>query len=242
MLLKVILLALVLVVSVMCFLYGRSLWYPVTVKFGGSRTVDEVVAIYGRDARARLRPYFSAAGVNYPPESITLLAIKDTASLELWANDSGNTRFIRRYSVKAASGTTGPKLREGDHQVPEGIYHIDGFNPNSSFHLSMKLNYPNAFDKKHAQREGRHSPGSNIFIHGKASSVGCLAMGDTAIEELFILVAEVGRQKVSVLIAPADPRLTSLVPLPSLPWTRELYQQITSGFQHYQPVPDNSEG
>ena len=56
----------------------------------------------------------------------------------------------------------------------------------------MKLDYPNAFDRLHANAEGRTQPGSNIFIHGKAASIGCLAMGDAAIEELFLLVSDIG--------------------------------------------------
>ncbi|NJN46820.1 MAG: L,D-transpeptidase family protein [Candidatus Competibacteraceae bacterium] len=92
---------------------------------------------------------------------------------------------IKHYPVLAASGTLGPKLCEGDRQVPEGIYRIKSLNPNSAYHLSLELDYPNAFDLRQAERDGRNNPGSAICIHGKAVSVGCLAMGDTAIEELY---------------------------------------------------------
>ena len=80
------------------------------------------------------------------------------------------------------------KLREGDRQVPEGLYRLIGRNPNSNYHLSMKLDYPNSYDPRHAKREGRSNPGSNIFIHGKSLSVGCLAMSGEAIEAFFVLV------------------------------------------------------
>lgn len=153
--------------------------------------------------------------------------------LELWAHDSLLPSYIRTYAIKAQSGNAGPKLSEGDRQVPEGRYRIAGLNPNSSFHLSMKLNYPNAFDLIHADAEGRDNPGSNIFIHGKASSVGCLAMGDPAIEELFVLVNEVGSECVSVVIAPTDPRLGALHRVEHLPWTDELYAEIEHEFSRY---------
>jgi len=168
--------------------YGRGVWVPVMIKISGRQSVADVVASVGSQARARLAIVFDEASVIYPPSSIYLLAIKDQASLELWAGDKNNPQYISTYPVKAASGSAGPKLREGDKQVPEGLYRVAGLNPNSSFHLSMKLNYPNAFDLKHARAEGRDSPGSDIFIHGKSVSVGCLAMGDEAIEELFVLV------------------------------------------------------
>ena len=99
----------------------------------------------------------------------------------------------------------------------------------------MKLNYPNAFDLRHAKREGRSNPGSDIFIHGKRLSVGCLAMGDEAIEELFVLVAAVGKNNARVVIAPHDPRNTTLPSsLPNAPpWLPELYGLIETEFKAF---------
>ena len=74
--------------------------------------------------------------------------------------------------------------------MPEGVYRIVALNPNSSYHLSMKLDYPTEFDLSKARAEGRTRPGSDIFIHGKAVSIGCVAVGDDAIEEIFVLVRE----------------------------------------------------
>lgn len=203
------------------------------MKAVGKRTVAEVVSKYGDESRARMESYFINANISYPPESLTFLAIKDAGLLEVWANSESTPKLIHTYPVKAQSGVSGPKLREGDHQVPEGVYRIDGLNPNSSYHLSMKLNYPNAFDLKHAKNEGRDYPGSNIFIHGKAVSVGCLAMGDRAIEELFVLVADVGRENTSVVIAPSDPRERQLDRLTTIPWSDELYAAIEQEFGKY---------
>jgi hypothetical protein len=71
---------------------------------------------------------------------------------------------------------------------------------------------------------GRTNLGSDIFVHGKAISVGCLAMGDEAIEELFVLTSDVGRENVRVVIAPSDPR-THELSVPSSPvWVADLYQ------------------
>ena len=104
------------------------------------------------------------------------------------------------------SGVSGPKLREGDRQIPEGFYSVIGLNPNSRFHLSMKIDYPNPFDLKMAKKEGRENPGTNIFIHGKAASIGCVAIGDKNIEELFVLTALTGKDSVKVKIYPNDIR------------------------------------
>ena len=75
------------------------------------------------------------------------------------------------YPILAASGVLGPKLREGDKQVPEGIYGAEALNPNSKFHLSIRLNYPNTFDRRMAQSDGRTQLGGDIMIHeiGRAS-------------------------------------------------------------------------
>lgn len=193
----------ILILAIVAFYrFGRSFWHPVYNKIQGSKTVSEVIAQVQQPAKQRFLPYFQKAGVSYPPEQMAFLANKSDRQLSLWAFDGSDWKFIHTYPVKAASGILGPKLREGDRQVPEGIYKIIGLNPNSSYHLSMKLNYPNSFDLHHAKREGRDQPGSNIFIHGKAASIGCLAMGDSAIEELFVMTYKVGKGKVKVIISP----------------------------------------
>jgi hypothetical protein len=194
-----------------------------------ARSIDDALYSYGPSAVDALKPYFRKAGVTYPPHEIVLIAIKDERKMELWARDNGKFKLIRPYTIKAASGMRGPKLRQGDRQVPEGIYHISRLNPNSNYHLSMKVDYPNEFDLAQADYDGRGNLGGDIFIHGKNVSAGCLAMGDAAIEELFVLAAHVGTDNIKVVIAPSDPRQRPLdASLPHLPvWTSGLYQQIS---------------
>lgn len=112
----------------------------------------------------------------------------------------------RRYEMTGFSGKLGPKRQEGDGQIPEGVYGIAYLNPNSLFHLSLKVSYPNEFDKSRAAEEGRGDLGGDIMIHGGCATVGCIPIGDDAIEELFFLVASVGRENVEVVIAPYDMR------------------------------------
>ena len=118
--------------------------------------------------------------------------------------------------------------------MPEGIYQLAYLNPNSSYHLSLKVNYPNAFDQKYAAIEGRDTPGTNIFIHGKAVSIGCLAIGDSAIEELFVLAAKTGISNVAVAIAPTDPRIANLENTTEKAWVDVLYNDLTHFFKSYQ--------
>jgi len=212
----------------------------IPLNFSGSRSVSDVLRIYGPESVERLVPYFKRAGVDYPPRELTLLALKAERRMEIWAPDRrGTNKLIRSYDIQAASGSRGPKLREGDRQVPEGVYKLVLLNPNSNYHLSMKLDYPNGFDLYQAQMEGRSRLGGEIFIHGKAVSAGCLAMGDMTIEELFVLVAHVGKENVKVVIAPHDPRQRALMPASAeMPeWVPELYQTIAYEVGQLQPPP-----
>jgi murein L,D-transpeptidase YafK len=156
-------------------------------------------------ARARvektLRNLFAAAGLQYPPERLFLRAFKNEREMELWgAPEIGAFRLIATYEVAGYSGGPGPKRKEGDGQTPEGFYQIDRFNPKSNFHLSLGLNYPNASDLVLSDSV---KPGHDIFIHGRASSIGCLAMGDDRIEEIFTAAADTIHRPIQVHIFPA---------------------------------------
>lgn len=117
---------------------------------------------------------------------VYLRAFKEEEELELWVQQSGTWHLHRTYPILGQSGDLGPKTAEGDEQVPEGFYAVTprGMNPCSSYHLSFNIGYPNAYDTT----QGR--TGSLIMIHGNNCSIGCLAMGDPAIEEIYTLVAE----------------------------------------------------
>lgn len=224
------------------YTYVRPLWVPAYRQVQGQRSVQDVIDRYGPAAEARLKPFFVEAKAPYPPRHITLLAIKDEKKLELWTEENNETFFIRAYPIKAASGSGGPKLREGDRQVPEGIYKLEYLNPNSLYHLSMKINYPNNFDRAVAAQEQRTHLGGDIFIHGNAVSIGCLAMGDPAIEELFTLVVKSGTRNVNVIIAPSDPRKSNISALAQgqPKWVFGLYADITAAFSTYTLSPAHS--
>src|SRR5436190_17143820 len=115
-----------------------------SVMAAASKTIEDRVQQFGPVARKRLKPFFEQAG--YPPEQLVFVGLKAERVLQVYAKNGINGyRFLRSYPILAASGGPGPKLREGDLQVPEGIYPVESLNPNSRFHLSLRIGYPNAF-------------------------------------------------------------------------------------------------
>jgi murein L,D-transpeptidase YafK len=143
-----------------------------------------------RAAAARVRPTLEhdlqAAGLRFG-DPVFLRIFKREKILEAWLREPGRDRFrhFRSWPVAKMSGTLGPKLAEGDLQAPEGFYHASArdFNPNSQFHLSFNLGYPNAYDRAHGRS------GSLLMVHGSRVSVGCFAMTDPGIEQIYTLCA-----------------------------------------------------
>ncbi len=128
--------------------------------------------------------------------------IKEERILELYVQEEPRQwRLLKTYPIAAMSGTIGPKTREGDRQAPEGFYRVypAAMNPRSRFHLAFNIGYPNSYDKTLGRT------GSFIMVHGGTSSVGCFAMTDGLIEELYTLVQEAflaGAEFVPVQIYP----------------------------------------
>lgn len=137
-----------------------------------------------------VREIVLGAGLESPVRRLYLRAFKREKRLEVWGGDGGAMKMIRDFPVAGLSGTLGPKRREGDLQVPEGLYVVDRFNPRSRFLLSLGLDYPNASDRV---RSDRQRPGSDIFVHGGTASIGCLAMTDPGIQQIYLLALEAER-------------------------------------------------
>jgi murein L,D-transpeptidase YafK len=215
--------------------FGRTLWEPYFLKATGKNTIAEIIEKYEPIKTPKLKLKFKEAGVVYPPKSLWFIVLKQEKVLEVWSKQSEKFSLIMTYPVLAAgvNNQTGPKLRRGDGKVPEGFYKLLNLNPNSHFHLSMKVNYPNLFDLKQAKADNRSDLGGDIFIHGRSISVGCIAVGDEAIEELFVLVNKVGLENTELIIVPYDFRLKP--PLQNLKpdWLSQLYSELNSTLKKF---------
>ena len=184
---------------------------------------DRVTAILA--AKPALRSVAKSAGGR-----LRILVFKDERMVEV---EAPGWKAPRKYPMTGFSGELGPKLREGDCQIPEGIYRIEYLNPNSLFHLSLRVSYPNDADKARAKAESRTNLGGDIMIHGGSATVGCIPVGDDAIEEIFYLASAVGLKNISVVIAPYDMRKGRKPELERSPlaWYPALCRQIESALR-----------
>lgn len=134
-------------------------------------------------------------------DPIYIRIFKSDAILEVWVLVGDRFVHLKDYPICAYSGHLGPKLKEGDKQAPEGFYRVypKQLNPHSRFHLAFNLGYPNAYDRAHGRT------GSYLMVHGNCVSIGCYAMTDQKIEEIYALVEsalKAGQKYVPVHIFP----------------------------------------
>ena len=115
---------------------------------------------------------------------IYIRIFKEESELELWVQGDDRFERFRTYPICTWSGELGPKLAEGDNQAPEGFYYVNSrrLNPMSTFHLSFNLGFPNQYDRV------RGRTGSYLMVHGNCVSIGCYAMTDPVIEEIWTLI------------------------------------------------------
>lgn len=210
-----------------------------------SYSLLEKIAEIGPGAVARIEEKFNNAGVAWPPQKLAYLAFKDEKVIEVQAQAAdGSWRPVYRYPILRASGGSGPKLREGDAQVPEGLYKIALLNPNSKYHVSLRVSYPNDFDRAMAKADGRKKLGGDIMIHGSNRSIGCLAVGDPASEEFFVMAHIVGLDNLEVIIAPRDFRKPSMLATVSETinfgepaWVPKLYVDLKAALKPFPEMP-----
>ena len=138
--------------------------------------------------------------MKWPPERMFIRIFKHEMELEVWVSDSVDFYLYKRYNICKLSGDFGPKRKQGDLQVPEGFYFINDFNPFSKYHLSMGINYPNQSDKILSPYKNM---GGLIYIHGDCVSVGCIAMGNKNVEEIYKIARKI-KTPIEVHIFPVN--------------------------------------
>ncbi|TNF43214.1 MAG: hypothetical protein EP216_04205, partial [Epsilonproteobacteria bacterium] len=114
-------------------------------------------------------------------DPVFIRIFKEESLLEIWIRSGTEYQHLKDYFICAYSGYLGPKLQEGDRQAPEGFYKVKKhhLNPNSKYHLSFNLGFPNEYDLAHERT------GSYLMVHGNCVSDGCYAMTDEKIEEIY---------------------------------------------------------
>jgi murein L,D-transpeptidase YafK len=156
-------------------------------------------------ARARLDAALAKKGLSFG-SSLYVRVFKEEAELEVWLENGARYELFKTYPICALSGTLGPKLKEGDRQSPEGFYSVTRakLNPRSQYHLAFDIGYPNAYDRSLGRT------GSSIMVHGKCESIGCFAMTDDGIEEIYALAdAAFAKQQASIAVHVFPFRMTT---------------------------------
>jgi len=165
-------------------------------------------------------------------DPIFIRLFKKEKKLEIWVRQGLTYVMFKSYSVCYNSGVLGPKLREGDKQSPEGFYTVaaDQLNPNSDYHLSFNLGYPNEYDRSHKRT------GSLLMIHGRCSSAGCFAMADFRMDEIYALVESAiisGQHQVPIHIFPFKMTTSNMAAHRDSKWI-EFWKNLKEGYDYFE--------
>ncbi len=151
------------------------------------KTFARVADVFRRKEEG-IKTEFKEKGLEWPARYVYIRSFKLDSQLEVWVKNKKKEpfRLFKTYKVCAMAGSLGPKRMQGDYQVPEGFYYINEFRPNSVYHLSLGLNYPNASDR---MLSDSLYPGGDIYIHGSCVTEGCIPITNDQIEDLYIITS-----------------------------------------------------
>lgn len=188
------------IVSVFCLLLILQ-----QESFKQTQLKEARVKIAYQHAEDSVKKHFADNHLSMDNFQMFIRAFKKEAVLEVWVKEknAGTFALLHTYDFCATSGVLGPKRKQGDLQIPEGVYQINHFNPVSNFYLSLGINYPNASDLILSDKK---KPGNAIYIHGGCATIGCIPITDEGIKELYVTAVEAknnGQQKIPVHIFPS---------------------------------------
>ena len=158
---------------------------------------------------------------------------KEDNTFEVWKKDrTGKYALLQSYEICKWSGVVGPKIKEGDRQAPEGFYRVGAaqLNPNSRHHLSFNLGFPNAFDRQLGRT------GSALMVHGGCSSIGCYAITDAQVDEVYAVVEAAlgaGQDAVDVHAFPFHMSLEALERRAGHRWAG-YWANLKQGYDHFE--------
>ncbi len=194
-----------------------------------SAQAAERVSPATQDKLARQLPIFNLT-VGDP---VFIRTFKKESQLEVWMKPQNANQYtlFRTYPICSYSGGLGPKLRTGDKMTPEGFYAITpaGLQPQSRYHLALNIGFPNAYDRYHGRT------GDLLMIHGACDSVGCFAMSNSQIEEIYYLVEQAlnhGQASIAVHAFPFRLSEANLAQYRNSPWY-DFWQQLKVGYDDF---------
>ena len=203
-----------------------------------NRTRLQKLAVFTAKGRLAGTPDLDRLEQRLAEKSMTLGApvfvriFKQQFELELWIKQGDRFTLFATYPICNFSGGLGPKLREGDHQSPEGFYTVDAkaLNPHSRWHKSFNLGFPNALDRAHDRT------GSFLMVHGGCSSVGCFAMTDPVIDEIWRLITaafKAGQPRFQVQVFPFRMTDAAMAQRRAAPWSA-FWQDLKVGYDAFE--------
>ena len=165
-------------------------------------------------------------------QPIFIRIFKASDELELWMKSGDTFTLFKTYPICYFSGELGPKQKTGDRQSPEGFYSVAArqLNPYSRFHLSFNLGYPNAYDRAHGRT------GDALMVHGNCVSVGCYAMTDKRIEEIYTLADAAlrnGQNAFDVHVFPFRLTPKNLKKYADSPWL-DFWKNLQQGYDYFE--------
>ena len=215
---------------------GQLLLAVITLTLGSGNALAEMPATYRSTAIVsaefdKLSPALVEKGLRLGAP-VYIAIYKAERRLELWSQASdGVFKLFKSYRICDVSGGLGPKVTEGDEQAPEGFYAVsrDQLNPKSEFDLALNIGYPNSYDRAH------NRTGSALMIHGSCLSIGCYAMTDPQIEEIYALVYSAlseGEPAVPVHIFPFRRTAANMAEHASSPWY-SFWSELKAGYDAF---------
>ncbi len=181
--------ALLLAVFAGMLIYQSALPVAIDAVRGGFRDIGRQISVAlgyplpGTPELSRFQERLSERGLSLGAP-IFMRIFKQEYELELWMKKGDRFEHFATYPICTYSGGLGPKLRQGDRQAPEGFYTVgrSQLNPNSRWHRSFNLGYPNLHDSSHGRT------GDFLMVHGGCASIGCYAMTNAVIDELWTVI------------------------------------------------------
>lgn len=213
-----------------------EVWHPIYLHLSGKhQTPEEAMELLRPEHRPDLIEKFNDRGLNYPPVQSSVLIFKKERRLEWWAMSfTGRWHFIQSQPLQNTSLPTGPRLSNEPGQWPEGIYAFKLPNPNHFEGLALPLDFPNEDDRRYASYDKRSQLRGRVNLRSGLPDGHDFLIPPQLVAELAVTAEEIGRDNLTVIIAPQDLRTNAFAPeVPGVDWERNLYTRLRRALEPY---------